>query len=250
MKRLALIAALLVWPATAHALPRLHAERGSSPAIVTEDGRQVLLRGVNVNQLGDYYQQRRDLPSTLPLGAGDFAGIASLGMDVVRLIVHWSALEPKRGVLDGAYVARIRQAVGWAREHGVYVVLDWIALPLGFLLDQVLGPPLLDGELLLEGEVVLQQGPYPAGHRHDAELGPLAVGAALAPDAELPLLPEDVLGGEIAQLAHEESGVEQGPDDELLGRRLAGIGQAVGLLGGEGLADVLVGHCSPRTVRL
>ena len=106
------------------------------------------------------------------------------------------------------------------------------------------------GNSLLQGEVVLQQGPHPAGHRHDADLGLLAVGAALAPDPELALLPEDVLGGQVAQLADAEAGVEQGPDDELLGGRLAGVGEAVGLLGGEGLADVLVGHCSPRTLRL
>ena len=98
--------------------------------------------------------------------------------------------------------------------------------------------------------MVLQQGPHPAGHRHDADLGLLAVGAALALDPELALLPEDILGGQVAQLADAEAGVEEGPDDELLGGRLAGVGQAVGLLGGEGLADVLVGHLSPRILRL
>src|SRR5512143_4275771 len=35
------------------------------------------------------------------------------------------------------------------------------------------------------------------------------------------------------------------PDDELLGGGLAGVGEAVGLVGGEGLADVLVGHRTP-----
>jgi hypothetical protein len=38
--------------------------------------------------------------------------------------------------------------------------------------------------------------------------------------------------------------------DELPGGQLAGAGLPVGLLGGEGLADVQVGHCSPRTLRL
>jgi hypothetical protein len=76
------------------------------------------------------------------------------------------------------------------------------------------------------------------------------VGAALAADPELSLLPEDVLDGQGAQLADAEAGVEQGLDDELLGGRLAGMGEAVGLLGGEGTADVLVGHGLPRTLRL
>ena len=109
---------------THHPLPRLHAVRGSNPAVVTRDGRQVLLRGVNVNQLGDYFQQNPDLRPTLPLRRTDFAAIRGLGMNVVRLIVHWSALEPKRGVFDTAYVARIRRAVRWAKARGIYVVLD------------------------------------------------------------------------------------------------------------------------------
>jgi endoglycosylceramidase len=116
-------AALLAQPAAAR-LPALHAERGADPAIVTADGRQVLLRGVNVNQLGDYWQQSSSLPPTIPLTPEDFAGIRALGMNVVRLLVHWSALEPERGVFDAAYVERIRQAVGWARRHRIYVVLD------------------------------------------------------------------------------------------------------------------------------
>jgi hypothetical protein len=67
-----------------------------------------------------------------------------------------------------------------------------------------------------------------------------------APDPEPALLPEDVLGGQAAQLADAETGVEQDPSDETLGGRLAGVGEAVGLLGGEGLANVLVEDRSPR----
>ena len=135
----------------------------------------------------------------------------------------------------------------WRRTCGGDVLGE--AGAVGDLLDQALGPPFPDGELLPEGEVVLQQAPHSAGHRHDADLGLLAVGATFAPDPELALLPEDVLGGQVAQLADAEAGVEQGPDDELLGGRVAGVGEPVGLVGGEGLADVLVGHLSPRPLR-
>ena len=44
-------------PSSGRALPALsplRATRGSGAAIVDRTGRQVLLRGVNVNQLGDY----------------------------------------------------------------------------------------------------------------------------------------------------------------------------------------------------
>src|SRR5258707_1292653 len=120
----ATILALTVAAPAADAIPRLHAARGAAPAVVTSDGRQVLLRGVNVNQLGDYRQQRPDIPATLPITEADFAGIQSLGMNVVRLLVSWSRLEPQRGRFDAAYLAQIREAVGWARRHGIYVVLD------------------------------------------------------------------------------------------------------------------------------
>ena len=59
-----------------------------------------------------------------PLAEQDFADIASLGMNVVRLTLSWSLLEPARGQVSQDYLARIRQALAWARAHGVRVLLD------------------------------------------------------------------------------------------------------------------------------
>jgi endoglycosylceramidase len=84
----------------------------------------VLLRGVNVNQLGDYFQASPRLDPVVALRERDFAEIAQLGMNSVRLIVHWSKLEPSPGAFDAVYLARVREAVGWAKAHGIYVVLD------------------------------------------------------------------------------------------------------------------------------
>src|SRR5947199_6139010 len=106
------------------ALSPLQVVRGPSPRIEDAQHRQVLLRGVNTNQLGDYYQADPTLESTVPLTEDDFAQMAAVGFDSVRLIVHWSLLEPRRGVFDQAYLDRVRQAVGWAARHGLYVVLD------------------------------------------------------------------------------------------------------------------------------
>ena len=115
----------LAFAAGAHAAPpRLTVERGDDAAIVDEDGRQVLLRGLNVNQLGDYYQADPALPTTIPLAERDFEEIAALGFNVVRLVMNWSAFQPERGAFDQGYVARLREAVRWAAAHDLYVVLD------------------------------------------------------------------------------------------------------------------------------
>jgi endoglycosylceramidase len=121
---LALLVALAAAAPAVAAPSRLHVVRGDHARIADARGRQVLLRGVDVNGLGDYFQVDPKLRPTLPLRDRDFARISALGMDVVRLIVHWSRLEPHRGAFDRAYVRRIRRAVRQARRHHLYVVLD------------------------------------------------------------------------------------------------------------------------------
>ena len=98
--------------------------RAEGRLITDGEGNQVLLRGVNVNQLVDFYRPRPAVDDTRPLTEVDFAGIAEQGFNVVRLNISWSALEPERGELDDDYLGQIVDAVDWAKEHGVYVVLD------------------------------------------------------------------------------------------------------------------------------
>jgi endoglycosylceramidase len=102
----------------------LRAEGGDDPRFVDEAGREVLLRGVNVNSLGEYHQADPDLPSTLPVTEEDWQSMASLGFSAVRLIVTWSLLEPEPGAFDTAYVDRIHEAVDLAAANGIYVILD------------------------------------------------------------------------------------------------------------------------------
>ncbi|MGY4643665.1 glycoside hydrolase family 5 protein [Cellulomonas sp. URHB0016] len=99
-------------------------EPGGAPVIGDATGRQVLLRGVNVNQLVDYYLRDPAVPATQPLTDEDFEQIAAMGFNVVRLGMSWSRLEPARGVLDEDYLREVRRAVTAARANGVYVVLD------------------------------------------------------------------------------------------------------------------------------
>lgn len=111
-------------PAALPDLLPLHAVRSDSPAMVDSAGRQVLLRGVNLNSLGDYFQGNPALPPVIPLRDDEFARIASHGFNVVRLILSWSSLEPEPGVISAEYIGRIRDAVARAKENRVYVVLD------------------------------------------------------------------------------------------------------------------------------
>jgi endoglycosylceramidase len=102
----------------------LHAVRGPAPAIVDADDRQILLRGVNLNGLGDYYQANPDLPPNVAVTEDDFEEMATFGFSVVRLLVSWSRLQPEAGTIDDRYIDEIRIAVDQAAAHGLYVVLD------------------------------------------------------------------------------------------------------------------------------
>jgi endoglycosylceramidase len=107
-----------------HGLLALTVDQNGGARIVDVSGRQVLLRGVNVNQLIDYYAHDPALPTVQPLSEADFADMARMGFNVVRLGVSWSRLEPSPGTFDDGYVGQIRQAVGWATRHRLYTVLD------------------------------------------------------------------------------------------------------------------------------
>jgi hypothetical protein len=103
----------------------LPAPTGSGLATIGDvTGRQVILRGVNVNQLIDYYQRDPTVPATQPLTEADFVQMATMGFNVVRLGMSWSRLEPSRGAFDQAYLQQVKAAVAAAKAHGIYTVLD------------------------------------------------------------------------------------------------------------------------------
>lgn len=147
-------AVVAAWAPSAGAAPTppplgfLHVGGASGPSglpqIVDDQGRPVLLRGVNIAGLGDYW--RPDLkvsyptdPSAYAHGAcpktdstieppavceSDFPKIASLGFNSVRLTLSWSRLEPAPGRIDAAYLRRIDQVLSWAKAAHLWLVLD------------------------------------------------------------------------------------------------------------------------------
>lgn len=54
----------------------------------------------------------------------DYQNFRSWGFNVVRLLISWSKIEPKKGVYDDRYLAYVDRDIQWARKNGVYIVLD------------------------------------------------------------------------------------------------------------------------------
>ncbi|MBA2954890.1 cellulase family glycosylhydrolase [Nocardioides sp. MAH-18] len=127
------------------ALPALHATHGRRAVIRSADGAQVLLRGVNVNGLAEYYQPNPAYPAVLDQDRGDFKRIARLGFNSVRLLVSWSELQPTRGAYDRAYVAKVRQAVRWAADYGMYSIIDMHQDAWGLAVDTPIGTACPEG---------------------------------------------------------------------------------------------------------
>jgi len=127
---LGVLAASLILAAPAAAGPLrlypLHAEpdRAVGGRIVDSKGREVVLRGVNVNSLVDYWQGTK-FPTTFPLEAKDPARMAAIGWNAVRLAVSWSRIEPRPGVYDDKYVEWIADTVKLLRSRGLYTIIDF-----------------------------------------------------------------------------------------------------------------------------
>jgi endoglycosylceramidase len=107
-------------------LPALHAEPDpvAGGRIVDALGREVLLRGVNVNALAEYWQYG-PFATTFPLTAADADRISATGWNVVRLLVSWSRVEPVPGTYDERYLDRVAAAVDLLARRGVYTIVDF-----------------------------------------------------------------------------------------------------------------------------
>ena len=158
--------------APAGAPPWLHVEHPSRqrPFIADEMGRVVILRGVATGGLIDYwsgtdpaalrpapffpvdpaaYEGRCPSNSITirqpPLCREDLTEMRALGFNVLRLGLSWSLLEPDPGVYDRRYLDRIAQVVGWARDEGIYVILDMHENAYSRYLARPVPPPLPGG---------------------------------------------------------------------------------------------------------
>ncbi|HWJ63211.1 MAG TPA: cellulase family glycosylhydrolase [Acidimicrobiales bacterium] len=92
--------------------------------IVDSDGRDVLLRGANVNSLALYWQGVPTVDTTIPVSAEDWDTMAAHGFSVIRLLVTWANVEPTKGEIDEDYLEQVDEYVAAAAEHGIYSVID------------------------------------------------------------------------------------------------------------------------------
>ncbi len=82
------------------------------------DGRQLTLHGINVinKDAGTDY--------TCALGEEVYRKMRQWGFNVVRLGILWDGLEPEPGQYKEEMFECIDRNIAWAKEYGIYVVLD------------------------------------------------------------------------------------------------------------------------------
>ena len=97
-------------------LQNWHVSKG---ALRITDGRALLLRGVNIASA------HKQPPYFGFHGSADFRRVRDeWGMNAVRLLISWAAIEPERDCYDIGYLDRLSERLDWARDARLWVVLD------------------------------------------------------------------------------------------------------------------------------
>jgi endoglycosylceramidase len=107
-------------PATGAATPDRSLLGHEGRWITDRAGRVVILHGIGVM---DYSPP--NLPAAMGFADKDAAFLAAHGLNLVRVGMNWSGIEPQPGVFDQGYLASILATVRTLAAHGIYSLLDW-----------------------------------------------------------------------------------------------------------------------------
>lgn len=102
----------------------LKAQKGNAAGIYDQHGRFYLLRGVNYNVLGDYWAANEQIPTQAEHSSEQFRIMASYGINCIRLLFSWSALEPQPGQYSSSYIQKIASIIDDANQFGIKVMID------------------------------------------------------------------------------------------------------------------------------
>jgi endoglucanase len=112
-----------------HQLPRIHVDGNR---FVNEAGSTVIFQGVSIADPDKLIRERH-------WNRALFEAIASWGANIVRVPVHPAAF---RGRGSASYFELLDQAVIWANELGMYVIVDWHSI--GNLVTELFQHPMYD----------------------------------------------------------------------------------------------------------
>jgi len=82
------------------------------------EGREIILHGTNIV---DKSKEHNYLSWH---GPKEFAMMREWGFNCIRLVIIWDGVEPEPGRYDDEYLAGVDKRIQWAKENGMYVILD------------------------------------------------------------------------------------------------------------------------------
>lgn len=87
-------------------------DRAGNTRLADEHGRAVQLHGANRGKVTRITEP-------------EVANMAAAGLTLLRLPIQWRRVEPVQGEFDQEYIQYLRDALGWADQYGLLVLVDW-----------------------------------------------------------------------------------------------------------------------------
>ena len=94
--------------------------------LIDANGRERIFHGTNAVVKGPpWVPDHRSFSVDISMAKEDFEWMQRLGLNVLRLGVLWSGVEPLRGQYNTSYLDELDAVVKLGAAHGVYTLLDW-----------------------------------------------------------------------------------------------------------------------------